>query len=115
MLDLMPSTSLIFHEWGRHGTCSGLSARAYFDTIRKARATVKIPEQYLSLNDTLTGDTGRGGGGFPEGQSRHDAAGNLGGLQRPPPSQRGEDLRRQGPSVPRLRRGRSASRAGLTR
>jgi len=54
MLDLMPSTSLIFHEWGRHGTCSGLSARAYFDTVRKARAAVKIPEQYLSLDDTLT-------------------------------------------------------------
>jgi len=47
MLDLMPSPQLIFHEWDRHGTCSGLSARAYFDSVRKARAVVKIPEQYL--------------------------------------------------------------------
>jgi ribonuclease T2 len=54
MLDLMPSPQLIFHEWDRHGTCSGLSARAYFDTIRRARATVKIPEQYLALQDPLT-------------------------------------------------------------
>ena len=26
MLDLMPSPRLIFHEWDRHGTCSGLSS-----------------------------------------------------------------------------------------
>jgi ribonuclease T2 len=47
MLDLMPSPRLIFHEWDRHGTCSGLTPRAYFDQIRKARAVVKIPPQYL--------------------------------------------------------------------
>jgi len=33
MLDLMPAPRLIFHEWDRHGTCSGLSPRAYSDTI----------------------------------------------------------------------------------
>jgi len=49
MLDMMPSPRLIFHEWDRHGTCSGLSPRAYFDTIRKARAAVNIPEEYLDL------------------------------------------------------------------
>src|SRR5438128_3124568 len=49
MLDLMPAPRLIFNEWDKHGTCSGLSPRAYFDTIRKARATVKIPEEYLDL------------------------------------------------------------------
>jgi ribonuclease T2 len=54
MLDLMPSPQLIFHEWDRHGTCSGLPARAYFDNIRRARAGVKIPEQYLALQDPLT-------------------------------------------------------------
>ncbi len=54
MLDLMPSPRLIFHEWDRHGTCSGLSQRAYFETVRKARAVVKIPPEYLALNETLT-------------------------------------------------------------
>lgn len=54
MLDVMPSPRLIFHEWDRHGTCSGLPARAYFDTIRKARAVVKIPAQYLDLEAPLT-------------------------------------------------------------
>ena len=47
MLDLMPSPRLVFHEWDRHGTCSGLSAGAYFETVRKARSAVKIPEPYL--------------------------------------------------------------------
>src|ERR1700716_2076925 len=54
MLDLMPAPRLIFHEWDRHGTCTGLNARAYFDTVRKARAQVKIPEAYIELTRALT-------------------------------------------------------------
>ncbi len=54
MLDLMPAPNLIFHEWDRHGTCSGLSPNAYFETIRKARAVVKIPPQYIDLPSALT-------------------------------------------------------------
>ena len=54
MLDLMPAPALIFHEWDRHGVCSGLSPSAYFETIRKARAVVKIPPQYLDLPSPLT-------------------------------------------------------------
>jgi ribonuclease T2 len=54
MLDLMPSPRLIFHEWDRHGVCSGQSARSYFDSIRKARAGVKIPEKFIGLAAPLT-------------------------------------------------------------
>jgi ribonuclease T2 len=54
MLDLMPAPGLIFNEWDKHGTCSGLSDRSYFETIRKARAAVKIPAEFLDLSETKT-------------------------------------------------------------
>jgi ribonuclease T2 len=48
-LELMPSPNLVMHEWDRHGTCTGLTPAAYFETVRKARAVVKIPADYLDL------------------------------------------------------------------
>jgi ribonuclease T2 len=54
MLDLMPAPHLIFNEWDRHGTCSGVSPRAYFETVRKARAVVKIPPDYIDLQAPLS-------------------------------------------------------------
>jgi len=54
MLDLMPAPGLIYNEWDKHGTCSGLSERNYFETIRKARDAVKIPAEYLALSKAKT-------------------------------------------------------------
>ena len=54
MLDLMPAPGLIFNEWDKHGTCSGLGARAYFENVRKARVAVKIPEEFLQLSEQKT-------------------------------------------------------------
>jgi len=54
MLDLMPAPGLIFNEWKKHGTCSGLGPRGYFETIRKARAAVKIPPEFIDLADPKT-------------------------------------------------------------
>lgn len=54
MLDLMPSPRLVYREWDRHGVCSGLSAGRYFDEVRKARAVVKIPDEYIDLKTPLS-------------------------------------------------------------
>lgn len=53
MLDLMPSPRLIFREWDRHGVCSGLPAGGYFEAVRKARAVVKIPSEFIDVTTTL--------------------------------------------------------------
>jgi ribonuclease T2 len=54
MLDLMPAPRLIFQQWDKHGTCSGLSPTAYFETVRKVRASVKIPPEFIDLKEPLT-------------------------------------------------------------
>jgi len=54
MLELMPSPRLVFHEWDRHGTCTGLTGEQYFNTVRKARAAVQIPAEYQSIGEQLT-------------------------------------------------------------
>ena len=53
MLDLMPSPGLVFHEWNRHGTCTGLTAKEYFEAVRKAHAAVNVPTDYLDLSDPV--------------------------------------------------------------
>jgi ribonuclease T2 len=54
MLDLMPSPRLVFREWDRHGVCSGLPPAGYFESVRKARALVKIPAEFIELKAPLT-------------------------------------------------------------
>jgi ribonuclease T2 len=54
MLDLMPARGLIINEWKKHGVCSGLTSRGYFETIRKARALIKVPPEYLEPKTALT-------------------------------------------------------------
>lgn len=46
MLAIMPSPTLIQHEWDAHGTCSGLSQQDYFSQIRSAFRLVTIPQPY---------------------------------------------------------------------
>ena len=84
MLDLMPGPRLVYHEWDRHGTCSGVPANAFFDTIRKARAVVKIPPQYLDLQSPLTVTPDAGRGRLRCRQSGADAGGHRRHLRRPP-------------------------------
>lgn len=44
MLDIMPSPGLVRHEWRKHGTCSGLDPRSYFDLVRAAAEKVAVPD-----------------------------------------------------------------------
>ncbi|HTY50656.1 MAG TPA: ribonuclease T2 [Steroidobacteraceae bacterium] len=43
---IYPSPKLVSHEWGRHGSCSGLAPLLYFRTADRARALVRIPPAF---------------------------------------------------------------------
>ena len=43
MADVMGSGGLAWYQWQKHGRCSGLSARGYYQAIRDAAETVEIP------------------------------------------------------------------------
>ncbi len=48
MLDVMPSKGLIIHEYRKHGTCSGLSPEAYYETARRFYDSLTIPDRFQS-------------------------------------------------------------------
>ncbi|MTI04270.1 ribonuclease T [Roseibium denhamense] len=48
--DIIPSHGLIFHQWRKHGTCSGLDPEDYFDLTRAAFEKVRIPGAFQTLN-----------------------------------------------------------------
>jgi ribonuclease T2 len=45
MMEIMPSRQLIRHEWQKHGTCSGLDVKGYFQKTEDAYVLVKIPPE----------------------------------------------------------------------
>jgi ribonuclease T2 len=48
MRDLMPSKSLIIHEYRTHGTCSDLEPAQYFGVARELYERVSVPEHFLA-------------------------------------------------------------------
>ena len=56
MLPIMPAKGLIFHQWKKHGTCSGLDPREYFQVTKDAYDSVVIPKELRRLDRTLTID-----------------------------------------------------------
>lgn len=49
MEDLMPSHGLVFHQWRKHGTCSGLDPQDYFALTREAFGKIVIPGVFSNL------------------------------------------------------------------
>jgi ribonuclease T2 len=45
LLDILPTVSLVEHEWTTHGTCSGLTADQYFGLMRRIFTGFHIPSQ----------------------------------------------------------------------
>jgi len=54
LLKVMPSTTLVQHEWVTHGTCSGLAPKDYFTKILDARALITIPAEFQSPDHTVS-------------------------------------------------------------
>ena len=50
MADIMGSDGLAWHQWNKHGRCSGLSAADYFALSRAAYAAVRRPEVLRRLD-----------------------------------------------------------------
>ena len=54
MAAIMGTSGLAWYQWKKHGVCSGLSARAYYDLSRKAYESVVRPPVFRKLNKTIT-------------------------------------------------------------
>ena len=53
MADIMGTSGLAWHQWKKHGTCSGLSATGYYDLSRQAYASVTRPTVFRKLDKTV--------------------------------------------------------------
>ncbi|MES2435568.1 MAG: ribonuclease T2 [Pseudomonadota bacterium] len=53
MADIMGGAGLAFYEWKKHGRCSGLSAKSYYATMRKAYKAVTIPPIFAKITKDL--------------------------------------------------------------
>ncbi|SEM70536.1 ribonuclease T2 [Loktanella fryxellensis] len=54
MADIMGTDGLAWYQWNKHGTCSGLTARAYFETARAAYDGIRIPQAFAALTRDVT-------------------------------------------------------------
>ena len=102
MLDLMPAPGLIFNEWDKHGTCSGLDRPQLF---RDDPQSARRDQDSGRISRPVAGQdrrAGRGRGGLHQGQSGPEQRRRLGHLQ-PDAALRGPHLPQQGFAIPRLR------------
>jgi|SRR5450631_650065 ribonuclease T2 len=52
--DIYPDVGLLQHEWQTHGTCSGLSADAFFQAARSAFRAVIVPPALNTLTSQMS-------------------------------------------------------------
>lgn len=50
MADIMGTSGLAWHQWEKHGTCTGLSARQYYILSREAYGGIARPEIFRQLD-----------------------------------------------------------------
>lgn len=48
---VFPSEGLARYEWRKHGTCTGLSPEAFFASVKRARASIAIPDAFANPRD----------------------------------------------------------------
>ncbi|WP_299048467.1 ribonuclease T2 [uncultured Tateyamaria sp.] len=53
MADIMGTSGLAWHQWKKHGVCSGLSAPAYYALSRQAYDSVVRPPVFRKLDKTV--------------------------------------------------------------
>jgi ribonuclease T2 len=49
MSDIMGTSGLAWHQWKKHGRCTGLSAAKYYALSRRAYANINRPEVFRKL------------------------------------------------------------------
>ena len=53
MSDVMGSGGSAWHQWKKHGRCSGISSDRYFDLVREAYAKIERPSILRKVDKTL--------------------------------------------------------------
>lgn len=53
MADVMGSSGLVWYQWKKHGRCAGLSAKTYYNTLRRAFALIRIPAVFPQIDRRL--------------------------------------------------------------
>lgn len=53
MADIMGTSGLAWHQWKKHGTCSGLSAADYYALSRELYGRIARPEVFRTLEDPV--------------------------------------------------------------
>jgi ribonuclease T2 len=51
---VLPADGLARHQWRKHGTCSGLTQQAYFQTLSDAFSKITIPDEYRRADQART-------------------------------------------------------------